>query len=73
MVVYDPINDAWNRFDLGIEKYEVSYRERLITTNDCLFLAQICNVERYGHINKFILIFEIKIEDRSLIPIIKIT
>ena len=39
MVVYDPINDIWNKFDLIIEKYKVSNGGRLIIADDCLFLA----------------------------------
>ena len=73
MMVYNPINDTWNKFDLDIEKYEVSYEGKLIIANDCLFFAQVCNVERYSHNNKFISRFEINTKDRLLIPIIEIT
>ena len=68
MVVWNPINDIWNKFDQGAKKYEVYFQGRLIIAHDCLLLAQFCTVERCNHENKYNSIFEIKTKDRSLIP-----
>ena len=73
MMVYNPKDDAWNNLG-GTEKL-VEYIEgdgRLIIVDDCLFYANVS----YGHYYKdrsILSIFEIKIEDRLLIPITKIT
>ena len=69
--VYDPINDAWNKLDLNIKidgSNYFNYDGKLIIANDSLFFVIVCGVRP----DTYILIFEMKIEDRLLIPIIKI-
>ena len=72
LLVYDPINDAWNKLDPNIKldhhNYLDNYDGKLIIANDSLFLVIVCNLGD----DRYILIFEMKIEDRLLIPIIKI-
>ena len=46
MVVYNPINDVLNKFDLGIEKYSILWKDII---DGCLLLVQVCNVEKYSH------------------------
>ena len=67
MVVYNPILDLWNNFDTNIKSNDDG---RLIIANDRLFYAQVnFNGTMW---NYTISIFEIKIEDKLLIPIIQI-
>ena len=69
--VYDPINDAWNKLDLNINIDGSNYHNydgKLIIANDSLFLVIVCSLQ----FDIYILIFEMKIEDRLFIPIIKI-
>ena len=66
MAIYDPINDAWNKFNLNIEKHE-RYSSRLIIVANRLFFPNA-----YRDIHNYISIFEMKTKDRLLIPIIKI-
>ena len=69
MVVYNPIHDLWNTFDSNIESYD-NYG-RLIIANGRLFYVQVCDLDTTMQ-NSTISIFEIIIEDKSLIPIIQI-
>ena len=62
IVVYNPIHDLWNKFDTNLENNY--YNGRLIIANGRLFFAQVCN--------STISIFEMNIEDKLLIPMIKI-
>ena len=66
MVVYDTRIDIWNTLDLSIENHENFINEKLTIADDHLFFVQIsCMVND-------IFIFEVMIEDRLLIPSIKI-
>ena len=69
MVIYNPIINAWNKLNLNVENHEIfddCTNEKLIIIDHCLFFVQVC----YSMSNKFILIFEMKIENRLLISII---
>ena len=68
MAVYNPILDLWNNFDTNIESNDDN--KRLIIANGCLFYAQIDFNDTIG--NHTSSIFEMKIEDKILIPIIQI-
>ena len=69
MVVYNPIHDLWNKFDINIESFHDN--GRLIIANGCLFYAQDCNLDRTIQ-NSTISIFEMNIEDKLWIPMIQI-
>ena len=69
MVVYSPVHDAWNKFDTNIERKDDN--GRLIIANDHLFYAQ--DDFNITIRNSTISIFEMKIEDKLLIPIIQIS
>ena len=72
IAIYDLKTDAWNNLDLNVENDEYLYLSRgegkLIIANGCLFFPRVSFILN----DCFILISELKIEDRLLIPIIKI-
>ena len=73
MVVYNPKDDAWSNFGLSIKKTNyVKNGAKLIIEDDCLFFAHVC-CDYYFANRTIITINEMKIEDRLLIPITKIT
>ena len=69
MVVYNPIHDLWNMFDINIESFYGKY-ERLIIANGHLFYVQVCDLDTTMQ-NSTISIFEMNIEDKLLIPMIQ--
>ena len=70
MVVYNPKDDAWSNFCLNKEEVNCT-SGRLIIADDCLFYVYVDN--DYSMNNTTIAIFEMKIEDRLFIQIIKFT
>ena len=66
MVVYNPLHDTWNNFDIDIERDDSN--QRLIIANSRLFYAQVDFNDTMQ--NHTISIFEMKIEDKLLILVI---
>ena len=69
MVVYNPIHDLWNTFDTN--KKSSDNNGRLIIANGRLFYAEFCDLDTTMQ-NSTILIFEMNIKDKLLIPMIQI-
>ena len=71
MKVYNPINDIWIKFDQIIKQIGTHPMGRLIVILDCLFLVSFAFSFSFL-LKNWISIFEVKTEDRLMIPIVNI-